>query len=76
MTRYIQDNIPGMDEEIAKAEQSAIDSECAQLHLAHEFIRWGKYAKFSKDPEFKKRCEARRFMLTSMMGKVGGRSCR
>lgn len=76
MTQYVQDNLPGMDEQIARAEQSGVDTECAQLHLAREFIRWGKYAKFSKDPEFKKRCEARRFMLTSMMGKVGGRSCR
>lgn len=76
MPQYVQENLPGMDEQIARAEQSGVDAECAQLHLAREFIRWGKYAKFSKDPEFKKRCEARRFMLTSMMGKVGGRLCR
>ena len=68
--QYIQDNIPGMDEQLARIDQHDIDHEARQLHLAREFIRWGKYAKFSKDPEFKKRCEQRRLALAKMMGDV------
>ena len=71
MTQYIQDNIPGMDEAISRAAQKDIDPECRQMHLARQFIRWGKYAKFSKDPQFKKRCEFARAQIAQMMGRVG-----
>ena len=70
---YIQPNLPGMDEELARNDQRDIDKEAAQMHLAREFIRWGKYAKFSKDPEFKKRCYQERLKLATMMGRTGGR---
>lgn len=71
MTQYIQDNLPGMDEQIARAEQKGIDPESCQMHLARQFIKYGKWAKFSKDPEFKKRCEAWRTQVTEMMGRAG-----
>jgi len=70
MTQYIQDNIPGMDEQLARIDQRDIDNESAQMHLARQFIKYGKWAKFSKDPEFKKRCEHWRMMVAGMMGKV------
>lgn len=71
MTQYIQDNIPGMDEQIARAEQRGLDPECCQMHLARQFIKYGKWAKFSKDPEFKKRCENWKVMVAGMMGRAG-----
>ena len=64
------DNFP---EALARAEQGDIDKECAQMHLAREFIRWGKYAKyskFSKDPEFQKRCYKARLNIVTMMGRA------
>jgi hypothetical protein len=70
MTQYIQDNIPGMDEQLARIDQRDIDNESAQMHLARQFIKYGKWAKFSKDPEFKKRCERWRMQVAGMMGKV------
>lgn len=71
MPQYIQDNLPTMDEQLARIDQKDIDAETAQLHLAREFARWGKYAKFSKDPKFKERCRNARLMLCKMMGRVG-----
>lgn len=59
-----------MDEQLARIDQQGIDNECAQMHLARQFIKYGKWAKFSKDPEFKKRCERWRMQVASMMGKV------
>jgi hypothetical protein len=41
------------------------------MHLARQFIKYGKWAKFSKDPEFKKRCEKWRMMTAEMMGRAG-----
>lgn len=66
-----QPMLPNMPEAIARAEQSGIDVECKQMHLARQFIKYGKWAKFSKDPEFKKRCEKWRLMTAQMMGKEG-----
>lgn len=69
MTQYIQDNLVGMDAELAKAEQKNIDEETRQMHLAREFCRWGKYAKFSKDPEFKRRYVARQMKIADLMAR-------
>ncbi len=70
MAQMMQDNIPGMDEAIARAEQRNIDVESGQMHLAREFIRYGKYAHFSRDPKFVARCKAAQMSIASMMGKV------
>jgi hypothetical protein len=64
-----QPNIDGMDEQLARMDQRDIDTECSQMHLARQFIKYGKWAKFSKDPEFKKRCEKWRLMVAGMMGR-------
>lgn len=69
-----QPMIDGMPRALAEAEQCDIDKESAQMHLAREFIRWGKYAKyskFSKDPEFQKRCYKARLNIATMMGRAG-----
>ena len=71
MSKPEQEQLPGFPEAMAKAEQSNIDEYTRQMHLAREFIRWGKYAKFSKDPKFRERCEFRRRLLTEMMGRAG-----
>ena len=72
MTRYMQDNIPGIDEAVARAAQKDIDVESGQMHLAREFIRYGKYARFSKDPKFAERFKAQQMTIALMMGKVRG----
>ena len=69
--KYTQDNLPGIDEAIARAEQSGLDAECCQMHLARQFCKYGKWAKFSKDPEFKKRCEKWKMQVANMMGRAG-----
>jgi len=69
-----QPMLPDFPEAMARAEQRDIDKEAAQMHLAREFIRWGKYAKyskFSKDPEFQKRCYKARLNIATMMGRAG-----
>lgn len=66
-----QEDLPGFPEAWAKSQQQGLDAACCQMHLAREFIRWGKYAKFSKDPLFKKRCYQERLKLATMMGRVG-----
>ena len=85
MTQYTQDNLPGMDEAIARAEQSGLDAECCQMHLARWFCRFGKYQRFSKDPKFQQRCwlakhkgknfdkwcEDQKMDIAKMMGNVG-----
>lgn len=68
MEQPMLDNMP---QALAEAEQKNIDVEASQMHLAREFIRWGKYSKFSKDPEFKKRCYQERLKIATMMGRVG-----
>lgn len=71
MTKYVQDNLPNFDEEMARISQRDIDREAAQMHLARQFARWTKYSQFSKDPKFKERCRITRFMICRMMGNVG-----
>ena len=68
MKQYIQENIPELDREMARIQRHEIGEEPTQMHLARQFCRWGKYANFSKDPEFKKRCEARKmYIATGLM---------
>lgn len=71
MTKYIQDNLPNFDEQMARIAQRDIDREAAQMHLARQFARWTKYSHFSKDKKFKERCRTTRFMLCRMMANVG-----
>ena len=68
MEQPMLDNFP---QAMAEAEQSDIDVECRQMHLARQFVKYGKWAKFSKDPEFKKRCEKWQIMAASFMGRSG-----
>lgn len=64
----IQENLPNFDREMSRIQRNEIGEEATQMHLARQFCRWGKYAKFSKDPEFIKRCEARKmFIATKLM---------
>lgn len=64
----IQENLPGMDRELARIQRNEIGEEATQMHLARQFCKWSKYAKFSKDPEFIKRCEAeKRYIATKLM---------
>lgn len=67
---YIQENLPGMDKEMAKIQRREIGEEATQMHLAKQFIKFGKYAKFSKDPEFKKRMMAEQMMCAKLMGGI------
>lgn len=71
MTQYIQDDLPGMAEYFAKEQQKEVGTEATQMHLVRQFVKYGKYQKFSKDPEFQKRCELSRQLLIKMMGRVG-----
>ncbi|MBQ3695879.1 MAG: hypothetical protein II938_02790 [Alphaproteobacteria bacterium] len=68
MVQYVQDNIPGIDEAIAMSEQKDIDEETRQMHLAREFVRYGKWAKWCKDPEFKRRYGAAQIKISRLMG--------
>lgn len=67
----IQESLPNFEKEMAKIQRKEIGEDATQMHLAREFCRWGKYAKFSKDPEFIKRCEAQRMYIATklMVGK-------
>ena len=69
--KMYQDVLPNFPEAMARAEQTGLDVECCQMHLARQFIKYGKWEKFSKDPEFKKRCEQWKVMVAGMMGRVG-----
>lgn len=63
-----QDSLPGFEREMARVQRREIGEEATQLHLARQFCRWGKYENFSKDPEFIKRCEARKqYIATRLM---------
>jgi len=62
------DNLEEIGETSTPADQGCIDEETRQMHLAREFCRWGKYAKFSKDPEFKRRCAASQIAIANLMG--------
>ena len=71
MSKPEQDVLPNFPEAMAKAEQGNIDEETRQMHLARQFVKYGKWAKFSKDPEFKKRCEKWQIMAANFMGRSG-----
>lgn len=63
-----QDSLPNFELEMARVQRQEIGEDATQMHLARQFVRWGKYANFSKDPEFIKRCEARKmFIATKLM---------
>lgn len=53
----IQDNLPNFEKAEAEARESLIDKTEKQRHLTNWGFRFEKYAKFSKDPEFKKRMQ-------------------
>lgn len=67
----IQENLPNFDKEMARIQRREIGEEATQMHLARQFCKWSKYAKFSKDPEFIKRCEAEKTYIATrlMVGK-------
>lgn len=65
-----QPMLPDFPEAMARAEQKGLDTECCQMHLARQFIKYGKWAKFSKDPEFKKRMMAEQMMCAKLMGGI------
>ena len=70
--QYIQMNIPELEKEMGRLQRQQIGEEATQTHLMRQFIRYGKYQKFSKDPEFIKRCEnAKMIIATKLMS--GGR---
>ena len=73
--RLVQDYLPNFLEEEAKARESEIPQMATQRHLAWCGIRYEEYAGFSKDPEFIKRCQARRAMCFNLMGgkRINGR---
>lgn len=71
MSQPEQQLLPNFSEAVARAEQSDIDITSGQMHLARQFVKYGKWAKFSKDPVFKKRCEKWQMEVAAMMGRVG-----
>lgn len=71
MSKPEQDVLPNFPEAMARSEQSNIDEETRQMHLARQFCKYGKWAKFSKDPEFKKRCAKWQAEVAQMMGRSG-----
>jgi len=69
--QYIQMNIPELEKEMGRLQRQQIGEEATQMHLARQFVKYGKWAKFSKDPEFKKRCARWQMMVASKMGRAG-----
>ncbi len=63
MTQYIQNSLPHFDEEYAKAMQQDIPEDATCVHLRRQFSRWRRYANFSKDPEFLRRCHRSQWKL-------------
>lgn len=63
----IQENLPNFDKEMAKIQRREIGEEATQMHLAKWFVRYSKYQKFSKDPEFIKRCEAQKMYIATKL---------
>ena len=47
---YIQQNFPEIDQHFAREQRHEIGEEATQMHLARQYVKYGKYAKFSKDP--------------------------
>jgi len=68
---YVQDDLPNFAEARARARESEIPEMHRLKHLAHWGLKFEKYASFSKDPEFKKRCMQRRSMCFNMMDPRG-----
>lgn len=62
--------VPFLEAE-AKAREQNIPEMQRLKHLAHWGLKFEKYASFSKDPEFKKRCMQRRSMCFNMMDSKG-----
>lgn len=71
MVEYIQESLPNFEKEMAIIQRREIGEEVTQMHLAKQFIKFGKYAKFSKDPEFKKRMIAEQMKCAKLMGGMG-----
>ena len=65
---YVQENLPHIDDYFAREQRREIGEEATQMHLAHQYVKYGKWAKFSKDPEFIKRCNMWREQTIKMMG--------
>lgn len=68
---YEQDDLPNFAEARARAMEAEIPEMQKLKHLAHWGLKFEKYASFSKDPEFKKRCMQRRSMCFNMMDPRG-----
>ena len=68
---YEQDELPNFAEAQARAREAEIPEMQRLKHLAHWGLKFEKYASFSKDPEFKKRCMQRRSMCFNMMDPRG-----
>ena len=66
---YIQQNFQEIDEHFAKEQRREIGEEATQMHLARQYVKYGKWANFSKDPEFIKRCNAWRAETLKLMSK-------
>ena len=65
----IQQTFPEIDEHFAREQRREIGEEATQMHLARQYMKYGKWAKFSKDPEFIKRCNAWRKQTIELMSK-------
>ena len=68
MSQYFQTTIPEIDEHFAREQRREIGEEATQMHLARQYVKYGKWAKFSKDPEFIKRCNAWKEQTIKLMG--------
>ena len=59
--------LPRFSELYSRAAEKSIPVDAEIDHLTRQFLRWGKYKTFSKDPEFRKRCEYQRTLLIQQM---------
>ena len=62
-----QDYLPNFLEADADSRELEISSETTQRHLSNWKERYKKYASFSKDPEFIKRCQKREKSCLQLM---------
>ena len=65
----MQENLPGFDKAMSDVTTKEIGEEATCQHLQRQIAHWGRYAQFSKDPEFRRRAEARQVQLRQMMAK-------
>lgn len=65
----IQPNFPEIDEHFAREQRREIGEEATQMHLARQYMKYGKWAKFSKDPKFIERCNMWRKQTVELMSK-------